>query len=135
MEDAAAIDDEGVGVGAGLDAEGEVLLELAVEAVLDVTRGHVFAVLAEEWRIVDGEEHRHRGLVHRDRRKGFRILGIGDGVADLEAFDADHGADVAAAYFFDLALAEAVEDHQLLDLRFLDDVIPLAEAHLHAGAE
>ena len=56
-----------VGVGSRFDAQGEVFLQLAVEALLDMAGGDVFAVLAEERRIVDREKHRHRRFVDGDR--------------------------------------------------------------------
>ena len=59
--------DETVGVGSRFDAQGEVFLQLAVEALLDMAGGDVFAVLAEERRVVDREEHRHRRFVDGDR--------------------------------------------------------------------
>ena len=135
VENAAPVDDEGVGIEAGLHAEGQVLLEFPVEAVLYVPGGHIFPILSEEGGIVDHEEHGHRRLIDGDRRQGLRVLDVGDRVADLEALDPDHGADVAAADLVHIGLAEALEDHQLLDLRFLDHVHPLAQAHRHAGPE
>ena len=92
-------------------------------------------VLAEEGGIVDREEHAHRRLVDGDRLERLGILEVRDGVADLEAVDAHHGADVAALDFVDIGLAEALEDHQLLDLLLLDDVVALAEADRLAGLE
>ena len=98
-------------------------------------RSHEFSVLAEERGIVDGEEHAHRRLVDGDRRKGLRILAVGDRVADLEAVNAHNSADVTALYAIHIGLSESVEDHQLLDLMLLHNVIPLAEADLLACLE
>ena len=47
----------------GLHVEGQVLLQFLLQSVVDMARGHEFTLLAEEWRVVDGKEHRHRGLV------------------------------------------------------------------------
>ena len=104
--------------GPGRHAQGEVLLQLAVEPLLDVARGDVFAVLAEEGRVVDREEHRHRGFVDGDGGQRFGILVVADRVADFEAVDAHDGADLAAGNLLDLLLAEALENHQLLDPGF-----------------
>ena len=51
------------------------------------------------------------------------------------ASDTHHGADVAALDTVDILLAETVEDHELLDLMFLHDIIALAEADRHAGLQ
>ena len=118
-----------------MSAEGEVLLQLLLQALLEVAGGHELAVLAEERGIVDGEEHAHRGLVDGDGREGLRILEVGHGVADLEAVESHHRADVAAAGAVHVALAEAFEHHQLLDLLLLDHVVALAEADHLAGLE
>ena len=39
------------------DSQGEVFVELALETLLNMARGDIFAILAEEGGIVDGEEH------------------------------------------------------------------------------
>ena len=135
MQDAAAVNHEGIGIQARLDTEGEILLKLLLQAFLDVAGGHELAVLAEERRVVDHEEHGHRGLVHGDRRERFRILDVGDGVADLEPVNAHQGADVAALDLVYIGLAQALEHHDLLDLGLLDDVVALAEGHRHAGLQ
>ena len=135
VQDAAAVHHEGIGIQAGLDAEGEVLLELLLQTFLDVAGGHELAVLAEERGVVDHEEHRHRGLVDGDRRERLRILDVGDGVADLEPVDAHQGADVAALDLVHIGLAQALEHHHLLDLGLLDDVVALAQGHRHAGLQ
>ena len=93
---------------------------------------HELAVLSEEWGIVDGEEHTHRRLVHGNRRKRLRILVIRNGIADFETVNAHHSADIAAFDLLDLLLSKAVENQELLDLLFLNPVIPLAEAYIHS---
>ena len=135
VQDAAAVDHEGIGIQARLDAEGEVLFQFLLEALLDVAGGHELAVLAEERGVVDHEQHRHRGLVDGDRGEGLRVLDVGDGVADLEPFDAHQGADVAALDLVDIGLAEALEDHDLLDPGLLHDIVALAQGDRHAGLQ
>ena len=135
MQHAAAVHDEGVGGKAGLDAEREVFLELALETLLQVAGSDIFSILSKERGIIDGEEHAHRRLVDGDRRQGLGILVVGDGIADLESVNAHKGADIAATGFVDIGLAQAFEDHELLDLLLLDDVIPLAEADVLAASE
>ena len=135
VQHTAAVDHEGIGRQARLHAQREVLLQLLVQALLEVARGHELAVLAEEGGIVDGEEHAHRRLVDGDRLQRLGVVVVRDGVADLEAVDAHHGADVAALDLFDVGLAQALEDHQLFDLLLLHDVVALAEADVLAGLE
>ncbi len=135
MQHTAAEYHEGIGVQARFHAQGQVLFQLAVQTVLDVSGRDEFAVFSEERGIVDGKEHAHRGFVHGDGRQGLRVLEVGDGVANLEAFDAHHGADVAALDRIDIGLAQAVEDHELLDFGFFNDVVALAQAYLLAGTE
>ena len=95
-----------------------------------MARSHELAVLAEERRIVDGEEHTHRWLIHCDRREGLRVFEIRNGISDFEAVDADHGANIAALHALGLSLAKTFEDHKLLDFLLLDNVIALAQAHI-----
>ena len=135
MEDAAAVDHEGIGIQARLDAEGEVLFQFLLQAFLDVAGGHELAVLAEERGVVDHEEHRHGRLVDGDRGEGFRILDVGDGVADLESLDAHERTDVTALDLVDIGLAQALEHHDLLDLGLLHDVVALAQGDRHAGLQ
>ena len=104
-----------------LDAKGNILLKFLVEAILNLTRGDILAVLAEEGRVVDGEKHRHGGLIDLDARHGFSSLDVADGVTDFEAFDAGHGADVAREDFIGLLLAHALEGKEFLHLHLLRD--------------
>ena len=97
--------------------------------------GNEFTVFSEERGIVDHEEHRHRRLVHRNRRKGFRILDVGNGITDFKTVNAHDGTDVSALDLVHVGLAQAFEDHQLLDLGFLDDVVALAQGNGHARAQ
>ena len=69
VQHAAAEDVERIGRRAGRHAQREVLLQFAVQPLLDMARGDVFSVLAEEGRVVDREEHRHRGFVDGDGRR------------------------------------------------------------------
>ena len=71
---------------AGLHAQGEVLLQLFGQTLLDMSGSDVLAVLSEERAVVDGEHHRHRRFVNGDRVECFRVLDVADGVTYLEAF-------------------------------------------------
>ena len=113
------IDVEAIGIDALFDAQSEVLFELTIQTLLDVARGYILAVLAEEWRVVDREQHRHRRLVNSDRGQRLGVLIVANGVADLETLDTDQRADFAATDTLDLRLAQTLEYHQLLDLGLL----------------
>ena len=108
MEHAPAVDNEGIGILARLDPEGKILLEFLVQTILDVSRSHELSVLSEERRVVDREEHAHRRFVDGDRRESFRILDVGNRVADLETVNADNSADVTALDAVHIGLSEAV---------------------------
>ena len=120
MQYAAAVDEERVGRAGLFDAHGQVFFEFVVEALANVAAGDIFAFLAEERRVVDGEKHRHCGLVDLDGRQGFGIVVVADGVADFEHHVLveveEHGTDFAG---FDNVLgsffAQAFEGVELLD--------------------
>ncbi len=69
-------------------------------------------------------------------RQRFGVLVVADRVADLEAFDAHQGADLAAGHFVDLLFAETFEDHQVLDPGLLHrHAVALGQRDVLAGAE
>ena len=98
----------------GLDTQGDVRLELALEPILQVPRGQVLP-LAGQRRVVDGEEHAQGRLVDLDSRQGDRLLGVGDRVADVDGCQADDRDDVARLGLIDLDAAELVEDQHAVD--------------------
>ena len=71
--------------------------------------GDEFAFLAEERRVVDGEDHAHRRLVNGDGRHGFRVFDIRDGIADFEAFQTNDGADFTGVDFFHFCFFKAIK--------------------------
>ena len=81
----------------GRHAQGDVGFQLLHQPIAQLPAGDIGAVLTDERRIVDAEEHLQRRLIDGDRRQGDRVVEVGDGVADVHALDADHGADVAGA--------------------------------------
>ena len=85
---------------------------------MDVTGGHILTILAKEGGVIDGKEHRHGWLVDGDSRQGLRLIGIGDGLANLKAFHTDHRANIARLDRLNLRTSQALEHVQLLDLRF-----------------
>ena len=123
----AAGDAQRVGGAGVFDAQGDVGLKLAVEAVADVAAGDVLAVLAGEGGIVDGEDHVEGGLVDVDEGQGFGAFEVGDGVADVHVFDADDGADVAGFGAGGSFAAEALEEIEIDDLVFFGLAVALQQ--------
>ena len=86
---------EGIG-GVGLfHAHGDVGLHLFEEAVAQVARGNILALAARKGRIVDNKVHRHGRLVDLDERQGVDMLGVADGLADIDVGDAGQADEVA----------------------------------------
>ena len=115
VQHAAPVHDKTIGRSARHHAQRQVLFELAVETFLNVARRHVFSLLAEERRVVDRKQHAHRRFVDCDRFQRLRIFEIADRIADLEPFDADQRANLAAFDPLDFGFAQSVEYHQILD--------------------
>ena len=113
-------------------AKGEVLLQLALEAFTYVAAGAVLAFLAEEGRVVDGEEHGHRRLVDADGRQRFGVLEVAKRVAYLEAFQADNRTDVARTHFLRLLSAHTREGVELLYLRLFHLSATMGNGDVHA---
>ena len=65
---AAAGDAEHIGVGGLLDAQRDVALQFAHQAIADLTAGHELALASGERRGVDLEGHRERRFGDIDRR-------------------------------------------------------------------
>ena len=98
-----------------LHAKGEVLFKLFVEAFLDMARGHELTVLTKEWRVVDGEYHRHRWLINGDGLQCLWCLDVANSVANLEAVDADERAYITRTHFVGFNVSHARESVQLFD--------------------
>ena len=127
VEHASAVDGPNILLGAFLNAEGEVAVELGGETVADVARSDVLAVAAEEGAVVDGEGHRHGGLVDGYTGQRFGIFGSGHGVADFEAFDSDKSADVAVADRSHFLASHTLEGVELLNFLADDRTVATAE--------
>ena len=121
--------------GAFLHAQGEILVELTLEALLNMTGSDIFSIFPEERRVIDGECHRHGRLVDSDAGKGFGIGVEGDGIPDLEVFEAHYGADVSAHYLLHFFPAHTLESMEFLDFLACHATVSLAESHFHAFAD
>ena len=102
---------------------------------MDVARRNKLALLAEERRIVDGEEHAHRRLVDGDRRQRFGVLEVTDGIADFKSLDTHQCTDVARRYLGHLHATHTLECMQLLDFGLDDAAVALGQRHVHALAQ
>eukprot|EP00958_Prasinococcus_capsulatus_P018922 scaffold2262_cov312-Prasinococcus_capsulatus_cf.AAC.7 len=130
VERAAPADDEGVGGLARLHAHGQVALELLVQAVLEVPRGHELALLPRVGRGVHHHGHAHGGLLHRDGlHRGGRLL-AGDGLADHDVGQPRHGDDVARLRALDGGAHEVLVREHLRHLAAAAGLARLEQLHL-----
>ena len=120
--------------GAGVfDAQRNVGQQLFFQALAQIARGDVGAVLARERRGVHREQHGDGRLVDGDVRQRRRILGVGNGLADGDAFDARDGDDVAEFGFGDVGALQSGERKQFGDLGFLQCAVELGDGNVFAG--
>ena len=120
---ATAHDAERVGGGGIFHLQGDVLQQLAHQAVTDLAGGDVLAFLTGEGGIVDREGHLHRGIVDLDEGQGLHLAGIAQGVADGDIGQTRKSDDVAGDRLLDGLTAVGLEVEQLGD----------AAAHMHVG--
>ena len=79
-----AADAKGVrGVGI-FDTQGDVAQQLAVQPVAQVAGRDELALFARERRIVDREDHLHRGIGDLDKGNGIDAVKCADGIADVD---------------------------------------------------
>ena len=114
MEQAPARDVERIAVFGGLDPEGDVRFEFALEPIVQVPRGQVLP-LACEGRVIDPEEHAEGRLADLDPGQRHRQLGGCDRVADLDGGQADDRHDVSGLGLLDLDAAQLVEQQHAVD--------------------
>ena len=144
MHFAAAHDAEGIVRGGILDLQGDVLQQLAHQAVTDLAGGDVLALLAGKRGIVDREGHFHRGIVDLDKGQGLHLAGVADRVADGNIGQTCKCDDVAGLGALDRLTAIGLEVEQLGDaathvyvgvvpVADLDRAADLDDAVLHAA--
>src|SRR5262249_53445427 len=95
LQFAAAENAEGFGRVGVFDANGNVGEQFFLQAVAEVARSEVAAFAAGKRAVVDGENHGERRLINDERLERVGIGEVGDALADLDAFDAGNGDDVA----------------------------------------
>ena len=69
-----------------LDAQRKIFFQLVLQAIVDVARSAIFALLTKKRRIIDRKEHRHSRLVDRNRRQRLRAIEVADRIADFKIF-------------------------------------------------
>ena len=129
---AAAAHFEAVGQIGLAHAKGDVLAQLALEALFDVARRDVLAFGAGERRIVHHPEHRDGGLVDGDGLEALRRVGGGEGLTDLDVREAGDGDDLSRRRLFDFLAQQSFEHRELRDAALL--VRAVAENQDHVGA-
>ncbi|MFO0001278.1 MAG: hypothetical protein ACK559_09115, partial [bacterium] len=85
-----------------------------LEALADLPGRHVAAVLAGQRARVREEGDADGGLFDLHAGQGLRALDVGEGVADVEVFDAGDGADLARRDPVGLDLLQALLGVELL---------------------
>ena len=140
VHNATAVDEEGVGRAGLLDAHGQVLLQLGEEAVAQVAAGDILALLAEEGRGVDSEEHTHGRLIDLDGRQRLGGIGIADGVANLKGHILvqvhQHSTYLTGLHRgLDTFLAESLESIELFDFTIDTGAVALHEGDILSGLE
>ena len=123
MHLAAAHDAEGIVRGGILDLQGDILQQLAHQAVTDLAGGDILALLAGERGIVDREGHLDRGVVDLDEGQGLHLAGVADRVADGNIGQTREGDNITGLGALDRLTAVGLEVEQLGD----------AAAHMHIG--
>src|SRR3954467_9432793 len=86
LEFSAAHHLERVGAPCFLDLDGDIGEKLFIQSIAQVTGRYKLPFPPGEWRIVNSERHRNRGLVDLDFRKSFWALGTRDGFTDSDTF-------------------------------------------------
>ncbi len=118
MQQSAAGDDEFVDAAfVGFHPQRDVFFQFVHEPFAKLAAGDILPVAAHVWRIIDAEEHVKRRFVDADRRQRRTVFDVHNAIADVHAFDADHGGDVTRAEFRAFGPAQAIEFEQLLDVR------------------
>ena len=82
---------------------------------------------------VHGKNHGQRRLVNHQRLERRGIRQVGDAFADLDAFDAGHGDDVAGGDAVRFVALEAAERVELGDARGGQLAVQLADANFGAA--
>src|SRR5208282_6573818 len=99
--------------------------QLLLQPRAQIAGGDELSFTAREGRSVDRENHRQGRLVDQERLKRRRVFEFREALADLDAFDARNGHDIARRNLLGFIAIEAAEREELRDLRRLNGSIQL----------
>ena len=80
-----------------------------LEAIPNLSRGHLLAILPGEWAVVDGEGHLDRRRIDRLERQRFALGIIHQRFADEHVRQASHAHDITGVRFLDLDLLQSLK--------------------------
>src|SRR5690606_13234637 len=106
-----------------LDTQGDVVLQLLLEARADLPAREELAFAPGERRLVDLEGHRDRGLVDLELRQSLGLTARAGRIRDAEVLDAAEHVDVAGSRGIDRPSLETFEAVELAELRVLDAAV------------
>ena len=135
LQFAAAEHAEGFGRFGIFHADGNVGEKLLCQAIAKVARSEIGAFAAAEGAGIDAKDHGQGRLVDGQRLKGRGIFEGGDALADLNAFHAGDGHDVARDNGFGFIAFEPAEGVKLRDFGGNERAVQLADAHFFAAIE
>src|SRR5690606_7511304 len=104
-------------------AKCKILFSFLHQPVAKVPARYKLSILSKERRIVDGEEHVHRRLIHADYWQCFGIFRIRDRISNVEVFNAYNRTKVTRNYFTHLLLSHSFKNIKLTHLRLPDVTI------------
>ena len=105
----------------GQDSNGNVTDELAIQAILHLTRGHLGALdSSSHGRGVNTDRHRDRGIINGDQGQGARIVEVNQRLTDSDVFDTGYRNDIARLSGFGRKTLQAFGAKKLGDSNRLD---------------
>ena len=96
-----------------------------------MARGNKLSLLTKEWRVVDGEKHRHCRLIDSNWWKWLRILNITDGIANLKLIQSYDSTDISTVNTLCTNMAHALESVKFLNFSLLHRTITMSYSYLH----
>ena len=94
-----------------------------------MSRRYKLPFLSKKRRIVYREKHGHSRTIDVYRRQSFRILLIGNRIADFKAVQANHSTDIPCLNMLHFFLGHTLINHEFFNPRFHNFSIPLYQAY------
>src|SRR5690554_6780558 len=91
---------------------------------------HKFTVLSEKRTIVDRKEHTHGGFINSNTGQLFRVIDIGNGIANFKSLQTHNSTDIAYRQLLYLQPAQSFKGVQLLYFRFYYSTVPFYQGNL-----